>query len=592
MLNPHADRLDYGDKLKAPEGFSLSYAIATTYTLDLETLLCLPLALSFNCTPEGDLQTDKLALLEAISQLRGKIKVFFQQGCIKRPHHFNLLFSLLEPLLAPQVPGDAFSSFHPKFWLLRFTGPKKAVRYRLLVLSRNLTFDRSWDLAVALEGAPTKVRHEENDGLVVLLKSLVPGAEDLRAGLELFIKELPRVAWDKPAGFKALKTLPEKPGTLPLSVGSAASTVMVMSPFLHDEALELLKQAGARLWLFSRAEELDRLGENLLKDWECFALNSRLIEGEDELTAGRPQNLHAKLVLLQEGAVSHWHIGSANATKAALGSLEAAPRNTEFMLRLTSKSGQQSVDELRTELVGHEQAPTGIFIPHCFSSLSTADDHQTQALMRKLQHKLIQAEWCLYACAKANGTYTCIIECPPSLLDQHGDWEIEVQPLVSGKSLILGPRMVWENLSLTQVSAFMILRVLPLSSPPVELLIKVHLEIEGGDTREQKITTTLVDTPQKLLAYIQMLLHPGHTYLSGAGMPREGGPGADADAVFSQMLGGPLHEALLRCAARQPEKLQRIDAILARLRDTEHLIPSELSVLWAQYQQLAWKRKA
>jgi hypothetical protein len=75
-------------------------------------------------------------------------------------------------------------------------------------------------------------------------------------------------------------------------------------------------------------------------------------------------------------------------------------------------------------------------------------------------------------------------------------------------------------------------------------------------------------------------------------MTREGGPGADADADFSHMFGGPLHEALLRCAARQPEKLQRIDAILARLSDTEHLVPSELSVLWAQYQQLAWKKKA
>lgn len=592
MLNPHADRLDYGDKLKAPEGFTLSHAIATTYTLDLETLLCLPLALSFNCPPEGDLQTDKLALLEAISQLKGKVKVFFQQGCIKLPRHFNLLFSLLEPLLAPQVPGDAFSSFHPKFWLLRFTSPTKAVRYRLLVLSRNLTFDRSWDLAVALEGEPTSARSEDNDGLVALLKALAAGAEDLRAGLELFVKELPRVAWDKPAGFNALKTLPEKPGKLPLSLGTAASTVMVMSPFLHHEALDLVKQAGARHWLFSRAEELDRIGECQLQDWECFALNPCLIEGEDELTAARPQNLHAKLVLLQEGAVSHWHIGSANVTKAALGAVGATPRNTEFMLRLSSKSGQQSVDQLRTELVGREQEPTGIFIPHRFSPASITDDHQTEAWMRRLQHNLIQADWCLQARAEANGTYTCVIECPPPLLEQHGDWVIEVQPLVRGKPLSLASLMVWEDLNLTQVSAFVILRVIPVSSPPVELMIKVRLEIDGGDTREQKITTTLIDSPHKLLAYIQMLLHPGHAYTADTGMTREGGPGADADADFSQMFGGPLHEALLCCAARQTEKLQRIDAILARLSDTEHLVPSELSVLWAQYQQLAWKKKA
>ena len=101
-----------------------------------------------HCDVEGDLKADKLALLEAISQLKGKVKVFFQQGGIKVPRQFNLLFSLLEPLLAPQVPTQPFSAFHPKLWLLRFTDQAKKVRYRLLVLSRNLTFDRKVPAAV------------------------------------------------------------------------------------------------------------------------------------------------------------------------------------------------------------------------------------------------------------------------------------------------------------------------------------------------------------------------------------------------------------------------------------------------------------
>ena len=33
MLNPSVDRLDYGEKLQAPEGFQLSYAVATSYSL-------------------------------------------------------------------------------------------------------------------------------------------------------------------------------------------------------------------------------------------------------------------------------------------------------------------------------------------------------------------------------------------------------------------------------------------------------------------------------------------------------------------------------------------------------------------------------
>ena len=45
--------------------------------------------------------------------------------------------------------------FHPKFWLLRYLpqdsgGP---ARYRLLVLSRNLTYDRSWDTMLRLDAS-------------------------------------------------------------------------------------------------------------------------------------------------------------------------------------------------------------------------------------------------------------------------------------------------------------------------------------------------------------------------------------------------------------------------------------------------------
>jgi len=584
VLNPNSDRIDYGDKLTAPEGFTLSHAVATTYTLDLESLLCLPLALSFSCTPEGDLKADKLALLEAISQLKGKVKVFFQQGCIKVPRQFNLLFSLLEPLLAPQVPAQAFSAFHPKLWLLRFTNQAKQVRYRLLVLSRNLTFDRSWDLAVALEGELVSARSDDNQGLVALLKSLMPGVGDFSGELALLAKELPRVAWDRPDGFSGLGTLPENPGQSPLLSCPNADTVMVMSPFLHPDALDELKQGREHRWLFSRAQELERLGQEQLQGWECFALNPRLIEGEDELSHARPQDLHAKLVLLQEGPTSHWHVGSANATRAALGSIGARPRNTEFMLRLSSNNARQSAQQLRDELVGSEPPAQGVFLPHRFGTLSLQPEQATDAGLRRLLHQLIQADWCMRATADANGTYRCVIECPPEVLVLDDNWRVEAQPLVSGQPQVLASRLVWEGVGLGQLSAFLILRVVAGGEVASELVIKLRLEIEGGDNREQHITTTLIDSPHKLLAYLHMLLSPMHVHRVDTELRDGEGNGSDAGGLIGQMLNGPLHEALLRCAARQPQKLQRIDDILAKLAETEHLIPPELQSLWAQYQ--------
>lgn len=56
MLSPKDDRVDYGDKLRPPQGFELNCALATSFTLDLETLMCLPIALCFDNTLEGKLE--------------------------------------------------------------------------------------------------------------------------------------------------------------------------------------------------------------------------------------------------------------------------------------------------------------------------------------------------------------------------------------------------------------------------------------------------------------------------------------------------------------------------------------------------------
>ena len=48
MLNPNNDRLDYGQVLAPPDGYTLDFAIGTTYSLDLDALVgaCIALGLS------------------------------------------------------------------------------------------------------------------------------------------------------------------------------------------------------------------------------------------------------------------------------------------------------------------------------------------------------------------------------------------------------------------------------------------------------------------------------------------------------------------------------------------------------------------
>lgn len=584
MLNPGKDRIDYGEKLRPPAGYTLSYALATSYSLELDTLLAVPLALSFNSTLDDaeKIIGEKLVLLEGIHQLKGRIKVFFQQGNIKLPDTSNKLYSLLEHCLVPMVPEGPFSSFHPKIWLLRFVNDAKDVQYRLIVLSRNLTFDRSWDLACTLEGRDSGKTTQENDGLIALLGDLAPCAKDFSTAFRLFKKELPTVMWDKPTGFQSLKTLYGRKGQVPLEYGLGTDTVLVISPFIHPEALTMLKERGTRHWLFSRGDELERIGEEDLQGWECFALNDRLINGEDELEKAKQQNLHAKLVLLQNGRTCHWHIGSANATKAALGDRkQASPRNTEFMLRMSGSAQNGSAEKLREELVGTEKKPAGIFIPYVFGSYLPDEQSESEEVSRKLLHALISVDWNVVATHDGDELYTVTVSYPDSLPLYSAT--IDVRPLMIGHSQPLQNVMVWERLHLTQISAFLILTVSTPEGNVEQRVIKASLDIDGGDDREQKIFSSMIDKPGKLLWYIQMMLQPNAEKMEWLAAEQNMQLSGEEETALSTVFDGPIYESLLRCASRQPEKLARIESVLTHSSALNAQMPKTFNMLWAHY---------
>lgn len=350
MLNPASNRCDYGHLLRPlpPDEtggvtYELDAAIATTYSLDLNALLVLPVSLVLGNTLEGDLAGEKIALLDAISQLGGKLKVFYQRGNIHVPPEFNRLFGLLEPMLAPIVPtaqdserSAAFSSFHPKLWLLSYvrkdrrgsTTPDPDRRYRLLVMSRNLTFDRSWDLTASLDGQPSAGSARSDDALAWFVESLKPYAPGFEP-LKSMIRDLRRMQWQPPQPFRDPRMLPgggahiadpdDRFGT-PLNFGDAKDDLLVVSPFLDASEKKALDWLGSdvkgRRMLLSRSDSLDALGQQALSGWDCYALNDRIVDGEEqrEEEHARSQNLLAKLIMSHSGQTAHWHLGSANAT--------------------------------------------------------------------------------------------------------------------------------------------------------------------------------------------------------------------------------------------------------------------------------------
>jgi hypothetical protein len=152
MLNPD-DRSHLFQLLRPPLGYNLDYAVGTTFSLDLFALLTLPIAFASMDweTAEGEPTSNPVVLLEAVRRYTDRMTIFSQAGRIAKPRKHQLLFAYLESSITEVRPSNPKGVFHPKVWILRFTDGDR-ILYRLLCLSRNLTFDRSWDTVISMEG--------------------------------------------------------------------------------------------------------------------------------------------------------------------------------------------------------------------------------------------------------------------------------------------------------------------------------------------------------------------------------------------------------------------------------------------------------
>src|SRR4051812_19554177 len=113
MLPPN-DRQLYVGVLKPPVGYVLGRAVATTYSLDLATLLSVPLSLAL---PHLDLHKlgaeSAIALLQAVRAVSDKLTVFVDRGGIAPPGQTHVLYGLLEPVVH-EVVAPHGGSLHAK----------------------------------------------------------------------------------------------------------------------------------------------------------------------------------------------------------------------------------------------------------------------------------------------------------------------------------------------------------------------------------------------------------------------------------------------------------------------------------------------
>lgn len=575
------------DLLRPPAGYRLDRAALTTYSLDLDVLLALPLAVLAHSEKSVDeLLHDPLLLLEAMRQSSGRVHVFVDEGGIAIPPTARALYALLESSVHP-VRAPNGGAFHPKVWMIRFLDAEERPLLRVAVLSRNLTFDRCWDLLLSSEAKPERrLKPVDSRPLAELLRALPDMAlrklpEELLASLNVLAEEVGRTPFPSPDGFndsisfQALG-LPAK-SRKPWQPGANGNRLLAVAPFVNATALSALADAstGPRV-LVSRQEALDALSEACLADWDEVHTLSEHASGEtDDDLSHRPSGLHAKAVVIEHGHQATWHLGSANLTAAAF-----SGTNVEVIARLNGPKGRVGSGKG----VGIDTFLDGGFRNLCQPYLRTAISPEDERLVAS-RAALVDAQRRLLN-ADLN------IACEPCGKDEW-QWALRGQvDIPAGVTVAAWPITLAEDqavalelpmlrrLPLTRLTSFVAFR-LSVDAAVEDVRFVLFLPAEGiPEGRLNQVLRTLIDTPERFLQFLRALLGGLEGLMDWIGQRNGSGAKTNGHDTWNATT---LLEDLVRVASRDPKRLEPARRLIEDLRGStegREIVPDDLHALW------------
>lgn len=566
MFDVAKDRLSYGELLRPDVGYRLDFAVGMTYSLDLEALLGVPISLGLLEEGDEEQMRSPLYVLEAIRESVGKIALFCNAGSIQLPERIQSVYSLLEESVF-QVKRPDKSSFHPKLWVLKYSSPEGDTYLKLLVLSRNLTFDTSLDLCVALRGRPGRARRKKNKPLADLLAYATQFASTVKrkAVLEL-AEEVSRVAdfevehpFEDYAFFPM--GIPGYPGT-DTGLLERKRDLFVVSPFLSDDvAVQLTGFCGRKTLITRKASVTPKV----------FGAFDHVYITKDVLSDnefGAKQDIHAKLYFAAMEDGNYLYIGSANASHNGF------YRNGECLLRLKYKPYQMGFQLFCEKFLPKDSCP--------FQELTGIPEQPEQDLEREqAAQALREAVYALKGAAvrPSEEHFELQVESAPLELEE----AVHIAPLQRRDLMTpLEPNVIFSGLQLRELSAFYILRVGQQS-------LVVKLETKGiPKERDQAVYRGVIDTRAKFLTYVSMVLSGGED-LEGVGLEQESTQQKEEGTGGVPVPGPAIYENMLRAFHQDPNRLKGIADMMRRLEP--EVVGEEFAQLYAQFEQAARRRR-
>jgi len=491
-----------------------------------------------------------------------------------------------------------YPSFHPKFWLLRFKSETE-VRYRVIILSRNLTFDRSWDVSVVLEGRLVNEQQEKTKPLIDFLEYLainVSGGKGLPKGQRKMIR-------DMKSELKYVEFLTENKmftdfEFLPVGIKSEDKNqytmnqtrlfsetfheLFVISPFLSKEVIKDFNKPNISMkeqfrTLITRKNELCKMKPEDYSNFAVYSMKDEIVDGEESISGNenetdiRQQDIHAKVYIWRKYNEVEMYLGSLNASTNAL------KNNVEFMIRLTGRSYDHIDRIIKHELIESEDSPFELLTNIPQEPDGTDESSLLQAKLKKLIRSGISGK-----VIKASDDFSIVIQVQ-KICDSEG---VSISPIMKDTFLPLGMDVRFENLKLLEVSSFFRIRVKGVTSQ-IEKILKIEME-DMPEGRESAVFSKILETKKSFIQYISFLLGDDYllSMLENMDLDKNIKKPNQKTGDFKMPA---LYEKMLKTVCEYPERLGEIEYVMNLLKN-KNVIPDGFEETYQVFKRVAGKR--
>ncbi len=591
MFRTKEDRLNYGQILMPPVGYTLVRAVGTTYSLNLEALMSVCIALGIQESTDSSLANNPFAVLKSLQELSDKVLIFCEAGQIAvMPPEKSPLMLLLDKMIVPvklKGRGSDYPSFHSKTWTLEYVDTEGNRIFRFIVLSRNLTFDRCWDVAVSLDGKLTGARHRSSYPIADFLSFLkdkglgdVSMRTEKRRILNTFIQDLPYVKFTlEDKRFLDFEILPLGIGTVDIKedplIKSTYHELLVISPFLSCDVMQsfdrrpLLKEPRIR-HLITRTSELPKVAGKLENFDKVFVMKDAAVEGEElisdeEMDKVQQQDIHAKMYLMTKDSRSSLYLGSMNASKNGL------IRNVEMLIKLSAYRYYLKVEDIEKDLFGPDEKGNP-FEEIDLSGVDTTipEKEEKDALERDIK------EICrIKASAEVEpegDKYRVTLRFAKTYLGPH---IVEIAPARTVRTMPLSEEVVFEGLSALELTELYRLTVIGETDSVTRMIL---IPTRMPQDRDDRVVRSILKDKRAFIDYLSFIL--GDDYVLST-LEMESATAYDNKASTDHYddRQPAIYEKMLKTAYTDPTRLREVRLIMDRISDTD-VIPDEFIELY------------